>query len=89
MIVREMARQAPDTLSRNAALVMPLAFTARHDEDADVAELWKEVGPGLLPASSLLSWHLPTPPPPSVAIGGCRPCPLPMPLPAGMGGGHH
>eukprot|EP00873_Tetraselmis_striata_P043262 jgi/Tetstr1/463526/TSEL_008405.t1 len=43
MIVREMARQAPDTLSRNAALVMPLAFTARHDEDADVAELWKEV----------------------------------------------
>jgi hypothetical protein len=43
MIVREMARQAPDTLSRNAALVMPLAFTARNDEDSDVAELWKEV----------------------------------------------
>ena len=43
MIVREMARQAPDLLSRNAAAVMPLAYTARMDEDSEVADLWKEV----------------------------------------------
>jgi hypothetical protein len=43
MIVREMARQAPELLSRNAAAVMPLAYTACMDEDSEVADLWKEV----------------------------------------------
>ena len=49
MIVREMARQAPDLLSRNAAAVMPLAYTARMDEDSEVADLWKEVRGHCLP----------------------------------------
>lgn len=43
LLLRELVRSAADTFSAHAAAVLPLAFVARSDEDADVAALWKEV----------------------------------------------
>ena len=43
LLLRELVRGAADTFAAHAAAVLPLAFVARADEDADVATLWKEV----------------------------------------------
>ncbi|KAK9850611.1 hypothetical protein WJX84_005115 [Apatococcus fuscideae] len=43
LLLRELSRQAPEAFSNCKNQVMPLAFLARTDEDADVAKLWGEV----------------------------------------------
>lgn len=43
MVVKELMRQAPEQFQGHAAAVLPLAFVARSDEEADVATVWSEV----------------------------------------------
>lgn len=43
MVVKELMREAPEQFQGHAAAVLPLAYVARSDEEADVASVWGEV----------------------------------------------
>ena len=43
LLLRELVRGASDTFAAHASAALPSAFVACHDEDADVAAIWKDV----------------------------------------------
>ena len=42
LLLRELVRGAPDTFAAHASAALPCAFVACHDEDAEVASIWKD-----------------------------------------------
>ena len=43
LLLRELVRGAPDTFAAHASAVLPCAFVACHDDDTEVAGVWKDV----------------------------------------------
>jgi hypothetical protein len=43
LLLRELVRGAPDTFAAHASAALPCSFVACHDEDAEVASIWKDV----------------------------------------------
>ncbi|CAK0785632.1 hypothetical protein CVIRNUC_008843 [Coccomyxa viridis] len=43
LLLRELVRGAPDTFAAHASAVLPCAFVACHDDDTEVAAVWKDV----------------------------------------------
>ena len=43
LLLRELVRGAPDTFAAHASAVLPCAFVACHDDDSEVAGVWKDV----------------------------------------------
>ena len=42
-MLRELLRVAPEAFQAHATAILPAAFAAKMDEDAEVAAVWKEV----------------------------------------------
>ena len=43
LLLHELLRALPDVFAANAAAVLPLAFSAKMDDDKEAAAVWKEV----------------------------------------------
>ena len=46
LILHELLKASHELFSAHASVVLPLAFSAKMDDDKDVAAVWKEVGVG-------------------------------------------
>lgn len=42
LLSKELASAAPDVFNAHAAVLLPLAWLGRHDEDAEVAQAWAD-----------------------------------------------
>jgi hypothetical protein len=43
MILKDLLRQAPEKFQAQSGPILPIAFIARSDEEADVASVWSDV----------------------------------------------